>query len=133
MHPDCVAVRAQQQFAEVEQKREAKKTLRDYQNRIMELEHNNKTAYQEGCTQGMKMERKKLFDTLLLSRQLLLDTLQPIGINEHRVKQFVEWYEGQRDARVNPKQDDVTYKVCKNIMDLEDTLRQTMQEDVKLT
>lgn len=110
-----------------------KLTITDLQNRVRELEDNNKNAHQEGIKQGMKMQRKALFDTLLETRQHLLDTLTPIGINEHRVRQFAEWYENQRDARVNPKQDMVTYKVCKNIMALEDILREVQRDDVQLT
>jgi len=138
MHPDCVLER---ECGEILRKTTAKHveayktklTITDLENRVAELEKNNNKAYQLGLEEGMKMQRKALFDTLLESRQHLLDSLAPIGINEHRVRQFAEWYENQRDARVNPKQDMVTYKICKNIMALEDVLREVQNADVQLT
>lgn len=143
MHPDCVAVRNEHKFATIELDgvelkgpKDMINTIKANQNTLYELarlaktlEQNNKTAFDEGRIQGMKMERQKLFDTLLQSRQLLLDTMAPIGINEHRVSKFVEWYETQRDPRVNPKSDETTYKVCKNIMDLEVTLREVQADN----
>lgn len=147
MHPECVAVRYEHNFATIELDGIEIKGSKDTINKIKAnqrtlgklieakkiLEENNKSAFEKGRQHGTNMERKKLFDTLLQSRQLLLDTMVSVGINEHRVAKFVEWYETQRDPRVNPKQDEITYKVCKNIMDLEITLREAMQTNVQLT
>lgn len=147
MHPECVAMREDYKFDTVDIDGKSIKVTKHVANaiksnqhilytqaqRIKVLEYNITTAYEQGYQHGMKMERKKLFDTLLQSRQLLLDTMMSIGINEHRVSQFVDWYETQRDAKVNPKQDDITYKVCKNIVELEAVLRKVNEDDSQLS
>jgi hypothetical protein len=107
--------------------------LVELQKRFDDLEKNNEMVLKQGQEQGMKMERKKLFDTLIKSRQLLLDQLQPKGVNEFNVRQFVEWYENQRDARLNPTHDQNTYQIGKNIIALEETLNLVMLESTQLT
>lgn len=151
MHADCIAFREEHKLVaitlgdkelkvprksvmEIRSHSQAlQKIIQDTQALNKELTQNNNTAFEQGRQQGINMERQKLYNTLLMSRQLLLETLAPIGINEHRVRQFVEWYDNQRDSRVNPKQDVVTYKTCQNIIELEETLRATQDASVQLT
>lgn len=95
-------------------------------------EYNNK-AFKDGCTQGMKMERANLYNTVATSRQILIDAMSMIGITEFKVPQFVDWFEKQRDAAVCPRQDVVTYKTCKNIMELSAIMAEVQTEGVQLT
>jgi uncharacterized protein YdcH (DUF465 family) len=147
MHDDCRTLRDAHNFAvvdfgggEVKGRKEAIQKVKENYAKMYKLASLNDelnikitTVFEEGRQYGSNMELVRLYNTMLQSRQLLLDTLAAKGINEHRVAAFVEWYENTRDPRVNPREDDLTYKVCKNIMDLEDNLRAAQKADVQLT
>lgn len=147
MHDDCRMLRDAHNFAvvdfgsgKIKGRKDTIQKLRENNGKLYELallndklNHEIKIAFDKGTREGIHMERVRLYSTLLQSRQLLLDTLAIKGINEHRVRPFVDWYENTRDPRVNPREDDVTYKVCKNIVELEETLIATQKADVQLT
>jgi hypothetical protein len=98
--------------------------LQDYSNK----------AFQHGLAHGINMEREKLFYTLQISKQLLLDTVQGMGVtSDQKVQQFVTWYETKRERDVNPRQDIVTYKTCTNILALTAAMTELQQSDVQLT
>lgn len=100
---------------------------------IEALQDYSHKAFKHGCVHGVNMERKRLFETLQNSKQLLLDTISNIGVNETRVPQFVSWYETTRDSSMNPRQDIITYRTCKNILELNTAMVELQQEDVQLT
>jgi hypothetical protein len=79
-------------------------------------------AYHDGINKGMKMQKEQLRLTLINAKQLLVEQLIPVGVIEHRVPQFIEWFEKVRDGANSPRQDLQTYKVCKSIAELTEAL-----------
>jgi len=100
---------------------------------IAALQEYNNQAFLKGCVHGRNMEKAKLQNTLAVAKQLLLDQIQPIGVVESRVPQFIDWYERIRESAVNPKQDVVTYRTCKTILELDEAMREISEADVQLT
>lgn len=92
----------------------------------------NNTAFNDGCIHGINMERAKIYETLGNSKKLLLDLLSSFGVAEARVPQYIDWFERVRVAEVSPKQDIITYNICKNIVEI-NTAMQELQKDTQFT
>jgi hypothetical protein len=75
-------------------------------------------AFRDGISKGINMQKEQLRSTLINAKQLLVEQLIPVGIIEHRVPQFIEWFEKVRDVSNSQRQDLQTYKVCKSIAEL---------------
>lgn len=126
-HPTCEDTRRFSSIADTINANQA-----ELQVRLTELAENKKqnlVTLREDCIKiGMRMQKEKMYKTLVTARQLLVDQLIPAGISVPRIKPFIEWYENQRDALNAARQDINTYSVCTTIIELDAVLAEVQQK-----